>query len=278
MELFANLWAAKHEEKAKILLLHGMGGRGSLWRALAANLEEKFSILAPDQRGHGGSQASNFPVGLSSQTYTPLDYGQDVVDTLNSKKFFPAWVVGHSMGVRTAAALAHLQPDWVSGLVLVDLGLSGAAGGGLGDELGTFLNSLPVRFASRFEARSFMEKNCPDPSMAQYLMAVAVMQADGSLDFPFDKAALIQTIYAAKNSVSRAWVEEFARTAKPVRVLRGAESLVYAREDFLAEQARFKKFPKVEFLEVPGTGHGLPFEKRLWFLNYLEELILREQP
>src|SRR5687768_17719997 len=54
--LFRSWPSERNLSRPKILLLHGMGGTGALWRPLAAALEDHFEILAPDQRGHGGSQ------------------------------------------------------------------------------------------------------------------------------------------------------------------------------------------------------------------------------
>src|SRR5688572_25996558 len=113
--------------RAKLLLLHGMGGNGSLWRPVAANLEDHADLLCPDQRGHGQSLV---PGDTAIEEFGPLAYGADLRDTCEAADFVPAWVIGHSMGVRSACGYAKLAPDAVSGLVLVDLGFSGVAGGG----------------------------------------------------------------------------------------------------------------------------------------------------
>jgi esterase len=257
----------------RIVLLHGMGGTGALWRPIAASLEEDFEILAPDQRGHGKSQVPHIPGGRIEPTYTPLDYGRDTIETIDSLDFHPTWLIGHSMGVRSACAAAHLTPDWVQGLILIDLGFSGAAGGGLGDELGSFLKILPMEFPDRAQARTFMDENCPDPAIAQYLLAVSVRTPEGKTTFPFDKSALIQTIQAARNSSVGTWVEVLASRGMPVLVLRGANSLVWTHEEFEAEIARFAKYPSVKFEEFAGAGHGLPFEKRAEFVKRVREFV-----
>ena len=275
MELFYNLWnctgTASQSESSKIVLLHGMGGVGALWRPIAAALEETWTILAPDQRGHGRSQLSHAPGEAHAQGpgYSPLDYGQDVIETLAALKFYPAWIVGHSMGVRTALAAAHLKPDWFKGVILVDLGLSGAAGGGLGETLAEFLKILPKEFQSREDARAFMAKNCPDPSIAQYLLAVSVRSSQGQISFPFDQSALIKTIQAAAETTVRDWVKELAERGMPILILRGQESLVWSHEEFEAEKTLFEQSPSVQFVEVPGVGHGLPFEKRAVFVDWI---------
>lgn len=263
--------------KARLVFLHGMGGTGALWRPLAATLENEYEILAPDQRGHGKSQIPTQAGARDTPQYTPLHYGEDVIETMGELGFYPAWLVGHSMGVRTACAAAHLKPEWVKGLVLIDLGLSGQAGGGLGDNLGNFLKILPMEFNSRAEARSYMEQHCPDPSIAQYLMAVSVRtpapDAPERLTFPFDRAALIQTIHAARDSSVRTWVKELASRGMPILILRGAQSLVWSKENFEKEKAHFQGAPSVIFEEMEGAGHGLPFEKRLDFTRRLTEFI-----
>jgi esterase len=274
MKLAYSLWKPETPESSidsgnasgtdipKILLLHGMGGTGALWRPIAASLEDRYAVLAPDQRGHGKSLLSS-----PDATYTPQDYGQDIVETLDELDFHPTWIVGHSMGVRSACATAHLKPDWVQGLILVDLGFSGPAGGGLGDGLAQFLKMLPHEFESRSQARLFMQANCPDQSIAQYLMAVSVQTPEGAIRFPFDQPALIKTIESVRDTSVRDWIQQLASRGMPILVLRGAESGVWSHEEFEKERAHFKASPTVVFEEFPGAGHGLPFEKRREFVE-----------
>jgi len=282
MELAYHLWgtrpgaelAGSPNAENRILLLHGMGGTGALWRPIAAALEDHYAILAPDQRGHGKSQIPAAAGSRNVPSYTPLDFGQDIVETMQALRFHPAWIVGHSMGVRTACAAAHLKPDWVRGLVLIDLGFTGVAGGGLGEGLASFIRKLPPRFVSRPEARDFMARECPDPAIAQYLMAVSVTHpSDGSVSFPFDHAALIATITAARDASVRVWVRELAERGMPILVLRGERSLVWSHEEFEAERKLLEKFPNVRFEEFAGAGHGLPFEKRPEFVARLKTFL-----
>jgi pimeloyl-ACP methyl ester carboxylesterase len=265
-------------EPSRILMLHGMGGTGSLWRPLAAALEDRFEILAPDQRGHGASRVPSVPGGRAVPGYTPLDYGRDLVETLAAENFHPTWVLGHSMGVRSACALAHLKPEWVRGLILIDLGFSGLAGGGLGEGLARFIRKLPEDFASRDEARAFMDEECPDPAIAQYLMAVSVRKEGGGITFPFDHSALIATITAARDASVRTWVKELAQRGMPILVLRGERSGVWSHEEYESERKGFASDPSVVFEEFPGAGHGLPFEKRVELVARIEEFMRQPGP
>ena len=278
MELAGSTWQSQDAHSGNVVFLHGMGGVGALWRPIAAHLENDYRVFAPDQRGHGGSRAGLFEATPKKVGFTPLDYGQDVVETMGLKNHHPAWIIGHSMGVRTAAAVAHLKPEWVKGLVCVDLGFSGQAGGSLGDSLARFVQTLPDHFESRTAMRDHLTATCPDPSIAQYLLAVAETLPDGRAGFRFDRRALIETIAAARDVSTRGWIRATALSGIPVLVLRGAESRVWSKEDYEEEKNQFRDLPNVHFEEVAGAGHGLPFEKRAEFVSRLRLFFQAESP
>lgn len=269
MELSGKYWKAKEDEKDRILLLHGMGGRGALWRPVASSLEDSYSILAPDQRGHGDSQS----LSRGDEDFSPQAFGYDLKETLLAREFHPTWVVGHSMGVRSACALAHTAPQLVKGLVLIDLGFFGPAGGGLGETLSAFLKILPPQFPSRNEARDFMEKHCPDPSIAQYLLAVSSPTPGGGVEFPFQSEHLVRISEATRDFSLREWIREAAQNQIPVLALRGEKSLVWSSDEFQKEKQLFSDLEKVTFEEFEGAGHGLPFERRKDFVERLKRFI-----
>ena len=268
MKLHSILWKSQKREIAKIVLLHGLGGTGALWRPISASLEEYFSLLALDQRGHGRSQS----VPLN-EAFGPLDYGRDVVETLEALEFSPCWAVGHSLGVRTACAAAHLKPALFEGLVLIDLGLAGPAGGGLNQNLASFLAKLPKSFPSRDAARAFINQNSPDPAIGQYVMAVSKVGASGEVTFPFDHSALLKTLQDARSSDLRPWIQEFGERELPVLLLRGTRSKAWSHEEYQEEKKRFSDYPSIRFVEVEGAGHGLPFERREEFVRLFREFV-----
>jgi pimeloyl-ACP methyl ester carboxylesterase len=281
MKLFFQKYPKNREETVvkstvtpTLIFLHGMGGTGQIWRPIAAHFEDRYSVICPDQRGHGKSTLTN----AVNQPFTPEAFAEDIFETFFStdateKISTPAWIIGHSMGSRTAAAFAGLYPQWVSGLVLIDLGLTGAAGGGIGEILSLFLEKLPPTFPTRGEARDFLALHCPDPSIAQYLLAVSPINLkSGELTFPFQREALLRTIHQALHRETAPDVRKFSlSTGRPVKVLHGATSRVYETDAYLRDQASFQDLENVEFKEFSGTGHGLPFEKRSEFNQCLDE-------
>lgn len=251
-----------------LIFLHGMGGTAQLWRPIAVALEDSFHIYAFDQRGHGKSITSVFGIPLS---FGPLDYGADVIETMNAIGLQKSILVGHSMGVRTACAAAHLSPEKIAGMILIDLGLDGLAGGGLGKNLEKLLAQLPENFASRDLAREHLQRESPDPAIAQYLVAVAQQDKNGSVTFPFDRNALLQTLSAVKEFTIRPWIKEAASRGIPIWLLRGSTSHVWTTEQFKREKEELASFSNIQFIEFEGAGHGLPFEKRAQFVQCVRD-------
>ncbi len=265
-----------------ILFLHGMGGTGQIWRPIAASLEEEYFCIAPDQRGHGLSR----PLPIEdANSFHAKDYAEDLILLLRKKveELHPSaiYIVGHSMGVRSGLATADtiLSSDselksLLKGFISVDIGLQSKWGGGIGLPLAQFIQSLPGSFSDRSSLREYLFQKCPDPSIAQYLAAVAKKTNDDpeTWKFPFDHNALVQTIFQADEAPIEQWVLKIAGFGIPVLALRGEKSKVWLKEDFENSKTKLAS-PQVIFEEWPDCGHGLPFEQRPKFIERIREFI-----
>ena len=97
-----------------VLMLHGWTCDGNDWSWQAPELERRYRVLIPDQRGHGRSDAP-------SGSYRPQVLAEDAAAFLQAVAPGEAAIVfGHSMGGIVASALAVTHPELVAGLVLVD--------------------------------------------------------------------------------------------------------------------------------------------------------------
>jgi esterase len=269
MLLASRIWKTKtSDSQQRVLFLHGLGGTGDLWRPIASVLEEACVCLSPDQRGHGQSQVAQD----DHQGFQPLAYGIDLVETLEAESFYPVWVIGHSMGVRSAMALAHLRPEWIKGMILVDLGLSG---GGLGTKLSFFIDGLPETFPTAGEAKTYLEQHCPDKAIASYLLATLQQQfKKGEVGrFPFSKHALSETLRATHTDM-RDWLwETSTRFTTPILALRGGRSKVWSLRQFEMDQQYFAQHGNIQFETFEHCGHGLPFEARLQFIDRVKQFL-----
>jgi 3-oxoadipate enol-lactonase len=94
-----------------LLLLHGLMVNGAMFDPLVERLQDRFRMLIPDLRGHGGSGALPGPFdvpGLAS----------DLGAVLEESGFGRCAVLGYSHGGAVAQQLAHTRPASVSRLML----------------------------------------------------------------------------------------------------------------------------------------------------------------
>lgn len=98
-----------------IILLHGFPESRRAWRAVAPELARDFFVVAPDQRGFGGSDR---PEGIEAYAIEPLL--ADLIalaDALELRRFT---LVGHDWGGAVAWAAALRHPDRLARLVIVN--------------------------------------------------------------------------------------------------------------------------------------------------------------
>lgn len=95
-----------------LVLLHPSSGYGRMWELTAGHLDKRFTVYAPDQRGHGDSSR---PDGEYSAEELARELRQ-MVDKWGLKRVV---VGGHSLGGRVALVFAAWYPEITAGLVMV---------------------------------------------------------------------------------------------------------------------------------------------------------------
>ncbi len=96
-----------------IVVLHGVILSSASWAWLVPLLADRYRVLRVDLRGHGAS-------GRAPGAYDLAGFVSDARAVIEQAADGRAFVVGHSLGGVTAAALAQQSPSLVSGLVLED--------------------------------------------------------------------------------------------------------------------------------------------------------------
>jgi pimeloyl-ACP methyl ester carboxylesterase len=113
-----------------VLLVHGMAGSSLTWRRVMPALAKRFTVLAPDLLGQGGSDKPRGEYSLGAHANTL----RDLMDALGYQR---ATVVGQSLGGGVAMQVAYQFPERCERLVLVN-------SGGLGREVTFFLRMLTL--------------------------------------------------------------------------------------------------------------------------------------
>ena len=96
-----------------LVLIHGLFGAARNLGILIRALAQGAKVVAMDLRNHGES-----PHGLPMDFATMAD---DVAETLASLGITSADVCGHSLGGKTAMALALMRPEMVERLAVMDI-------------------------------------------------------------------------------------------------------------------------------------------------------------
>jgi len=145
-----------------VVAAHGITSNHRSWGVVAAALAGELTLVAPDLRGRGRSNALPEPYGMDR-------HADDVAAVLDHLGTDAAVVAGHSMGGFVATAFAERHRARAHALVLVDGGPPLAIPPGvdvddaLAATLGPAMQRLDMTFADRGEYRAFWQQH---PSFA----------------------------------------------------------------------------------------------------------------
>src|SRR6188508_2837367 len=106
-----------------ILMLHGFGVSGHMFDEFADRMQDRYRLIALDQRGHGDSDWSE------EGDYTRNSFVEDVEGFRKALGLDRFILVGHSMGGLNAVTYVNRYPAHVRALVLVDVGPESAKEG-----------------------------------------------------------------------------------------------------------------------------------------------------
>ena len=140
-----------------VLLVHGVTASHHAWPFVVDRLPGVRAV-APDLRGRGRSNGIDGPAGMAA-------HAADLAALLDFLGIEQTVVVGHSMGAFVSLVFAHLYPDRVSRLLLVDGGLPLDVPAGLDTDelvagiLGPTAARLSMRFASPGEYLDFWRRH-----------------------------------------------------------------------------------------------------------------------
>ena len=101
-----------------VVLVHGWPESSREWRSVLPILAQRFTVVAPDLRGVGGSDAP--ATGYDKETLARDLHG--LITALHPTRVI---VVGHDIGGMTAYAYARLYPAEAAGVVILDVPLPG---------------------------------------------------------------------------------------------------------------------------------------------------------
>lgn len=221
-----------------LIILHGLFGSLQNWASITSRLAKDFQVFAVDQRNHGSSPHS-----------FEMDYrlmAEDVLRLMQNHDFEDAFIMGHSMGGKTAMQLALLHPSVVKRLIVVDIAPRAYPPRHFKAIIG--MRTLDL---SQFQTRSQMDAALaaaiPDPGTRGFLLKNVARTASGQFEWRIGLEQIQRNYSKLTEALGPA--PAFAR---PTLFIRGETS------DFLFEtDLEFIRtlFPLARFETIPGAGH-----------------------
>ena len=254
------------EDGRKWVFVHGLMGYGANWRKIVAGLESTERCLTYDQRGHGRSMKP-------ASGYAPEDYADDLKSILDELGWREIILVGHSMGGRNVLNFASRYPDYISRLVIEDIGAEANPSAHVYYE--QLLGLAPVPFQSRAAAREYFMNDFvkvaqtrePVQVLAQYFYSNMEEKEDGTVSWKFSKDAMIESVKAGRG-MDR-WAE-VASLTMPTLLVRGENSQELSRENY---HKMLDLNEALRGVEIPQAGHWVHSDQPQAFLDAIKSFV-----
>lgn len=240
-----------------LLILHGFLGMSDNWKTLGRKFsEEGMEVHLIDQRNHGRSPHS------SEFNYQLL--AQDVKDYMDIHSLTSAFILGHSMGGKTAMMAASQYPDLVEKLVVVDIAPRFYPPHH--EQILKGLKALDqAQLNSRGEAEELLSSYIKDQGIKLFLLKNLYWKSKDVLGLRLNLDALIANIDAIGEALP-----ETAIYNKPSLFIRGANSSYITRED---EMEIVRQFPEAEIVTIPKAGHWVHAENKQAFFEAVMQFL-----
>ena len=227
-----------------LLILHGLFGSGTNWRAVARKLSDRFCTYTLDLRNHGDSPHAaemNYPCMAA-----------DVSAFMRREGLATARIIGHSMGGKVAMLLALTQPELVHRLLVVDIAPVAYAHDHT-EMVDAMLNVDLSRVQRRGDADALLADSITDPGLRAFLLQNLVAE-ERSYRWRINLPAIRTNMAALLGFPEQ---EHAGNFSAPVLFLRGGRSDYIQPRDHDRLHALF---PDAGIETVAGAGHWVHAE------------------
>jgi pimeloyl-ACP methyl ester carboxylesterase len=217
-----------------VILVHGWTCDETSWNSQVPVLATNYRVITIDLPGHGKS-------GSPKDGQFSVDLFARAIEAVRSEaKVERVTLVGHSMGTPVIAYYARLYPQHVAAMVFVDGGVMPPAnnpGASFADQFGG-----PNGLKARENMIRGMFSAATTPEMQKHILSMMLSAPEATA------VGAIKTIFAPSDLKDEI-------CTLPVLGL-------YADKSRSGNSEYMKThFPKMEYKEIPGTGHFLMLEK-----------------
>ncbi|MCI2229028.1 alpha/beta fold hydrolase [Polaribacter sp. MSW13] len=233
-----------------LLILHGYFGMSDNWKTLGNQFSKDYQVHLIDQRNHGRSfheDEFNYEVLV-----------EDLYNYIQHYQLEKVYLIGHSMGGKTAMLFAVTYPSLVEKLVVVDI--SPRMYQPHHNAILAGLNSVDFSVQnSRKLVEEKIAELIPEFGVRQFLMKNVYWKEKGQLDYRFNLESL-----TANNSEVGEGLPSFTVFEKETLFLKGSKSNYLTEDEMPIIEAHF---PNSKIVEIKDAGHWLHAENPKDFYN-----------
>jgi esterase len=233
-----------------VILLHGLFGSSDNWYSIAKRLAESFHVFTVDQRNHGRSPHS-------AEMNYPLMAG-DLNEFMTTRGIETVFVIGHSMGGKTAMQFALQFPERAEKLVVSDMAPRAYAPEH--DKIFAALLALDLKsFSTRQAIEDALASEIPNLNLRRFLLKNLGRNSAGEFFWKMNLRGLRENYPQLGNAISAS-----VPFTKPTLFIRGEKSDYIGAAD---EPLIRELFPQAEIQTIAGAGHWVHADKPEEFLK-----------
>lgn len=227
-----------------VAILHGVYGNQANWMPHARQLAEEFAVYSFDARNHGQSPWAD------SQSLEAM--AEDVAETLEALGLKQVYLIGHSMGGKTAMLLAQRRPELVGKLVGVDIAPVNYHKSS--DGIVEHLVAMPFAdLQNRAQADEWLAEWVPEKGVRDFLLTNLVRDAEGRLSWRINLPVIRRDFGEVTG-----WPEAAGRYEGPTLFIRGGNSNYLPPKH---EATTLAQFPHARIATVANAGHWVHSEQ-----------------
>ncbi len=230
-----------------LVILHGLFGMSDNWVSIAKELaDEGLHVYIPDQRNHGRSGHSdihNYPAMVD-----------DLLEFMDARELEMAYLMGHSMGGKTAMQFAFDYPERVQKLVVADMSPTLSQRGDIHTGIIDSLLQIDLgKHKSRQEVARAMQSKIANERLRHFLQKNLYWKDRGSMGWRVNLDAIGQNLQEIFEPIDAPVPFE-----KPSLFIRGGKSNYVPDEDI---PRIHKLFPQARIKTLDGASHWLHAEE-----------------
>lgn len=251
-----------------LFIIHGLYGSGDNWMNIAKALSDKFTVYLIDQRNHGRSP--------HSAVHNYNEMASDIKSVCDKEEIRTLYIIGHSMGGKTAITFTLNYPGIVRKLVNVDISPYSYLDQEHFKEqieyhniiLNTFKSAPINKIASRADMEDYFAPFIKNTSIRRFLLKNLKRDKTKGFFWQLNVEALAANLTTIVDAAPP--VKLGAQSFIPTLFIRGGQS-PYISDD--EKEAIPDVFPNASFETFENSGHWLHADEPERFIKAVSDFI-----